>query len=317
MDKAFLKQGWVLGILLGVLYGILLRVLFELGKYFPGALSFTFVFGAPVVIGAISVYFSGSDKKISLAHKILFPWLSVLAFMLTCLLVALEGFICIVLLSPIFLLLASVGGLIGGYIFNSALASAKDTLKAIAILPLLMAVGETFIKEPDIIQVVDSRVVVNAPAEKIWSNIKSIADIQPSEFSPSFMYLIGVPYPELGQFNESKNIRLSRWEKGISFEEKIVEHVDNNYMRWVYNFKPGDIPAEALDQHVTIGGKYFDVVDTVYETKPLSTSQTELHLSIRYRVSTNLNWYANLWAKYLVGDFENQILNVYKNRSEK
>lgn len=317
MEKKLYKNSWVLGISLGVLYGVLLRILLEYSNYFPGVLSFSFTFIVPVVIGALSVYFSGTDKKISLKFKILFPWVSVFAFMLTCLLIDLEGFVCVALLSPLFLLLATIGGLIGGYLFNNSLEGPNDAIKAIAILPLLMAFGETYVKGPDTIHSVHRNVLIQAPAETIWGNIKYIPDIKRSEFTPSFMYLIGVPYPEFGQLNESRNVRLSRWEKGIAFEEKIVEHVDNKFMRWVYDFRPGDIPPEALDQHVTIGGKYFDVLDTTYETSTQPSGATELSLTIRYRVSTNINWYANIWARYLVDDFERQILNVYKNRSEK
>ena len=317
MNSQLRLNKFLLGVLLGVAYGISLRILFEIGEYLPGALSFSFVFLAPTVMGFISVYFSGRDQKISTSSKILLPWVSVFALLATCFLLLLEGTICIVLLLPVFLLLASLGGLLGGYLYNSRYEKAKGALKVIVALPLIVAIGETHIKEPDSIQSLTQTVLVDAPATKIWSNIKSIPDIKREEFSPSFLYLIGVPYPVLGQLNETTQIRLSRWEKGIEFEEKIVEQVDGHYMRWVYDFKPGSIPADALDQHVTIGGKYFDVIDTSYTTNEVSTGQTELSLQIRFRVSTNINSYANLWAKYLVGDFEKQILNVYKHRSER
>lgn len=315
-SRQFYKKGIWLGVILGIGYGILLRLLFEVSQYFPGAMSMSFVMGTPVVIGAISVYYAGEGERISWLRQIFIPWLAVLAFMLTCLATLLEGAICVVLLSPVFALLASIGGLIGGYIYNASLARRDDSIKAIALLPILLALGETYVPGRELAQTVERTQVIDAPAAEVWRHIKNIPDIKPEEFATSFIYMIGVPYPQLGQVDERGQVRLSKWDKGISFEEKIVEQVDNQRMRWVYDFKPGDIPPAALDQHVEIGGKYFDVLDTLYETKTLASGKTELRLSIRYRISTNINWYANLWARFLVDDFERQILRVYQRRSE-
>jgi hypothetical protein len=137
-NSQFKVNKFLLGILLGVAYGISLRILFEVGKYFPGALSFSFVFLAPVGIGLISVYFSGRDQAISTSSKILLPWVSVFTFLATCFLLSLEGTICIVLLLPIFLLLASLGGLVGGYLYNSRYEKSKSALKVIILIARLI-----------------------------------------------------------------------------------------------------------------------------------------------------------------------------------
>jgi len=309
-------KGQNLGILLAVIYGIMLRVIVEANAALSGALSMSFVIAAPLVIGAISVYYSGTGEILSLKRRIFYPWISVIAILFTSFVTLLEGSICIILLLPAYLVIASLGGLIGGALYHASLNRSNKALMSFAVLPLLLTVGEGHIDTPTVIGTVSHSINIEAPAATVWSHIKDIADITPEEFSASFIYAIGVPYPRIGRLDEQTNIRLSRWDKGIAFSEYVVEHIDNRYIRWTYDFKPGDIPAQALDEHVEIGGRYFDVIDTSYTATPSGDGSTELSLTISYRLSTNINWYARLWTDFLIADFERQILRVYKNRAE-
>ena len=43
---------------------------------------------------------------------------------------------------------------------------------------------------------------------------------------------------------------------------------------------------------------------------------TRLTIAVRTRVTTHFNWYAGLWADYLVDDTAGAILNFYKVRAE-
>jgi hypothetical protein len=74
-------------------------------------------------------------------------------------------------------------------------------------------------------------------------------------------------------------------------------------------------PAGALDDHVRIGGAYFDVIDTEYKLLNVG-SGTELRVRMRYRVSTAFNWYTRPFAEFLVGDFEEAALRFYARRAE-
>ena len=66
-------------------------------------------------------------------------------------------------------------------------------------------------------------------------------------------------------------------------------------MRWTYHFAPDSFPPHALDDHVQIGGHYFDIIDTTYTLRPLDSTSTRLDIQMHYRVSTDFNWYANVW----------------------
>jgi hypothetical protein len=70
-----------------------------------------------------------------------------------------------------------------------------------------------------------------------------------------------------------------------------------------------------LDDHVRIGGRYFDVIDTAYTIGEIPIGSS-LRVVMHYRVSTNFNWYVRPIAAFLVTNFENTALAFYAHRAE-
>lgn len=131
-------------------------------------------------------------------------------------------------------------------------------------------------------------------------------------------YMIGVPYPREAITQtapDGSRVRKLRWAKDVSFDEPITAWEENCFVRWTYAFKPDSFPPGALDDHVLIGGKYFDLVDTAYRLTP-EAGGTRLDIVVNYRVSTNFNWYAAWWGRVLVDDSAQAILHFYKHRGE-
>ncbi len=77
-----------------------------------------------------------------------------------------------------------------------------------------------------------------------------------------------------------------------------------------YEFTEDSFPPNALDEHVEIGGLYFDVLDTEYVIERLGANRSELIVRMRFRVSTHFNWYARSVASLLVSNFEETILEL-------
>jgi hypothetical protein len=102
--------------------------------------------------------------------------------------------------------------------------------------------------------------------------------------------------------------------KGVHFDQVAAEWEPNRRVRWVYQFSSDSFPAGALDDHVRIGGRYFDVLDTEYTLRQV-TGGTELRVRMSYRVSTAFNWYARPLAEFLVGNFEEAVLEFYAHRA--
>ena len=103
--------------------------------------------------------------------------------------------------------------------------------------------------------------------------------------------------------------------KSIHFDQIAAEWQDNRHVRWTYRFDVDSFPPHALDDHVAIGGHYFDLLDTAYTLTPAGSVTTELSITMRYRVSTQFNWYADGVARVLIGNFEEVILDFYRHRA--
>lgn len=99
------------------IYALLLRLLFGVSTWSGlfNMMSKTFLFLLPSIIGALTVYFSSEEKVKRISYRIFTPWLPIFAFFLITLLFAIEGWPCLLMILPIFLIAASLGGLIGGY----------------------------------------------------------------------------------------------------------------------------------------------------------------------------------------------------------
>ena len=72
-----------------------------------------------------------------------------------------------------------------------------------------------------------------------------------------------------------------------------------------------------MDEHVEIGGRYFDLRDTTFNLSPLGEGRTRLEIVAHYRVTSSINLYAVPVARLLGHDFIHAIPVLYKGRSER
>jgi hypothetical protein len=151
----------------------------------------------------------------------------------------------------------------------------------------------------------------------VWQQINNARDIAPAEVQHAWAYRIGVPLPVSGITTDTAEgpIRKSTWGKGVHFDEVIRQWEPQRHVRWTYRFAEDSFPAGALDDHVKVGGAYFDLHDTSYTLTP-EEGGTRLHIRVSYRISTDFDAYANWVAQRLLGNFSEVILNMYKARSE-
>lgn len=308
---------------LGALYGLLMRLAFGLPLFASGGRSnaasqvmlWSFVCLVPFLIGTLTVYFSGGRRR-SLGYAFIAPWLPILAFVGGTALLLIEGSICIAMALPLFLGISSLGGVVMWAVLKLYRPSAS-AMSLVLFLPLLLGLWEREQPLPDRLQTTDESVQIDARPEVIWGLINRAEAIRPTEMRDGLAYRIGVPYPQSAHTVETPQgrVRKLRWDKDVHFDEPINAWEENRYIRWTYAFLPGTIPAEALDEHVVIGGKYFDLIDTSYRLTPAEQG-TRLDIHVTYRVSTNFNWYANAWGRLLVDDAARTILQFYKHRAE-
>lgn len=309
----------------GAAYGLVMRLAFGLAPFLnnadakaraSGPMLTSFVMLVPLVIGIHTAY-QAHARNPSFRFALMGPWVPTLCFVAGTALLLIEGSICIAMALPIFCLTASVGGVIG-WIVARHLGLSATTLNSLLLLPLLAGYAETRLSLPQEVRQSTASTHIAVAPEVVWHEINHATGIQPAEMQGGLAYRIGVPYPMEAITHTTPGggrVRKLRWAKDVSFDEPITAWEENRFVRWTYAFRPESFPPGALDEHVLIGGKYFDLIDTAYRLTP-EAGGTRLDIVVHYRVSTNFNWYAAWWGRVLVDDSARAILNFYKHRGE-
>lgn len=315
-----LKSSPFLGIMLGVFYGLSLRITFDwkLVSGFLEIISYAFLINAPFVVGAIAVFFMPRDKPTTIWQQLKVANTAMAFFLIAMFILVLEGLICIVLVVPVFFVAASLGGLIMGAVIKYT-NTAGPTLKCLVLLPFMVGAFESQLPSSQTTGKVANSILVNAPAEQVFNQIATVKDIQPEELGFSFMHVLGLPRPLEANMSGTGvgAVRLSKWEQGVSFKERITHWQAPTRMYYAFDIPAGSVPREALDQHVELGGKYFTVTQGGYDIEAISAHQSRLTLHTVYVNKSNLKLYGNTWSTIALADFHHSILQLIKRRAEK
>jgi hypothetical protein len=135
---------------------------------------------------------------------------------------------------------------------------------------------------------------------------------------PTWTHHIGFPRPIEAtlSYEGVGGVRHASFERGLLFIETITAWEPQHRLAFSIKADSAHIPTTTLDEHVTIGGSYFDVLDGEYVLEPLSNGDTLLHLTSHQRLSTNFNGYAGLWTDAVMQNLQTSILQVIQHRAE-
>ncbi len=318
-------RGFVAAIAMAALYLILFRVISLLPPFYRdqkgGAIlmSFSFLFLGPFVAGAITVAQATRKDPWPVSAWILAPWIPILANMLLALAIAWEGIICVVFIVPPAMISASLGGILAGALQRHwHRAASRRTLYCFAVLPLFLAIAETQLNQPLQTRTVDTSLVIHAPLAVVWRNIERVPPIAPAELRHSWTNAIGFPRPVEATLSHEGvgGVRNASFERGLTFTETITDWQPNQRIVFTIQADTSAIPTTTLDEHVTVGGRFFDVLTGEYDLHTLPNGDTLLHLSSQERLSTDFNLYAALWSDAVMRDMQSNILHVIRTRCE-
>jgi hypothetical protein len=307
-------------VIAGAVAGVLLRLVFS-GP--PGsrwsAMAEAFIFIVPIVVGMVTVYLAERQRRRDWVYYAAAPCLATALFVAGTMLIMVEGLICAIVIIPMFALLGAVGGLVMGAVCRLT-NWPRPMLYSFGALPILLASLGSVLPMPAEVGSIERSVIINAPAAVVWRQLNDIDHISPNEMGSAWAMRIGVPLPMSGKTRQTPQglVRESRWGKRVHFEEVIQEWLPDRYMRWTYRFAPDSFPRQALDDHVVIGGHYFDLIDTSYTLADEGEGGvTRLTTRVQYRISTQFNFYADWAAQFLLGNLCEVGLHLYKDRSER
>jgi hypothetical protein len=311
------RFGWTVPLICGALVGVTLRLFFSgtPGKPYHAMMS-SFTLLVPILVGAVTVYMAERAGRRSWSYYFFAAAAANALFVIGTMVIRVEGLICAVLAVPLFGLVGGLGGILMGAVCRWT-KWPRPAIYSFAALPLLLGGFEQNLPLPQDVRSVDRIRIVSASPESVWKNLTVARDIRPDEIGTAWMYRIGVPLPSsaVTELADGTQVRHITMGKGIQFDQIAADWQPKRRVRWIYRFTNDSFPPGALDDHVRIGGRYFDVIDTEYVLRKVN-ADTELRVTMRYRVSTAFNWYTRPIADFLVGNFEEAALRFYANRAE-
>lgn len=305
-------------LVIGVIYGLVLRISFQRAP--PEALmivSAAFLVVTPFSLGALAVFMAARRGRTSIRRDAAVAAKAMLLFLVTMFITLLEGLICIVLVLPVFVAAAVLGGVLAGWLHRRTLDS-KGTVSAFVLLPLLLGPVEAALPPSQSEQTVTTTIHIDAPPEIVFDQLADVRHIAPEELGFAFVHLIGLPKPIEADMQGTGvgAVRVSRWEKNVRFEEVITQWQRPTAMHYRFHIPPGGIPRDALDQHVEMGGAYFTVLDGGYDLAPAAGGGTDLTLTTRFLNKSQLKLYGDLWGRMVLQDFHRSILGLMRHRAE-
>lgn len=313
------KSGLVLALLGSVLYGLVGRLAFSDELPIATPMTFTFIFLMPLAVGYLAAALGreNGDGQ-GLAPGLVVPFGAALMVLITVLAVGVEGLICVVMMAPIFIVMALLGGALAALVAWIGSRRMRATaLFSVLLLPYAAGPVEGRIPQAQSERVVQNRVRIRAGAADVWAQIIRVPPIQPREYGTSFIHRIGFPRPIEATLSHEGvgGVRQASFERGVLFRERVI--VWEPLRRLTFTIAADSIPTKTLDQHVTVGGEYFDVLDGTYEIVPVAPGETELVLSSTHRLSTHFNPYAGLWTDLVMRQIQGNILEVVRGRAER
>jgi len=310
-----------------IAFGVPVLVLFIISLFFGirswrdlySVMTVSFIFFLPFIAGALTVYLSGVEKIKSVAYRLFAPWVTIFIFFFITVVTAFEGWACWLMILPFFLVISSIGGLYGGYIKSSKQKrSGQINISILILLPFFTTPIEKMIGTIPGQYEAFTHIDIHAPADKIWSNVTRVREIKSGEDKGWLTHFLGFPRPIKAELN-FEGVGATReavFSGGLTFHEKVLSYDDKKKMIFSIKAFPYEIPSTTMDEHVVIGGNYFDVLNGTYELVKLNDTTFRLNLFSHFKLTTNFNFYASWWAGWIMKDIQNNILQVIKYRSE-
>jgi len=302
-----------------VLYALVLRYIFGIHvfKDFVQVMSATFFISLPVGVGILTIAFSNIESVKKVSYRVFMPWVPIICFFVLTLALSIEGWACWIMIMPVFLILSSIGGLIGGYFKLKRHSKSNRLSVSFALLiPVAMFPVEDSIDFAPGQYETYTYIDIQAPLQTIWSNVLRVKTISAKEDKGVLTALLGFPRPLHAELNYT-GVGASRkavFTRGLVFDEVVLNYEDKKSMHFSIKANTYSIPSATLDKHLLIGGDYFNVTDGTYQLQQLNSNTCRLHLYSHFTVSTSFNFYAAMWAGWIMKDIQNNILQVVKHR---
>lgn len=229
------------------------------------------------------------------------------------LMLALEGLMCILLIAPLAVMLAWIGGLIGRAVARR-LIDPREPFYSVALLPLIFLLDAAM--PPEIPIVTQTSITIAAPPESVWVSLT--ADRQVTE-APGLVGLAGLAYPvasrvvgegegarRIGVFSTgTADERVTIWKPGRTLAFRVVR-------------QPPAMeemsPYRQLHTPHLIG--YFDTGETRFDLVPMPNGRTRLIATADHVLRIDPVYYWGPIARWAIKRNVARVLTDVRNDAE-
>ena len=270
----------------------------------------------PAVLCALICYIGDPDRTRSATFYWLVPVALCMIVCVASIFVLHEGVICLAMLSPIWL----GSGWAGAFAMRSQRRRRGRALESsFLIIPLVAAMVEAQVPIPHETVALTRSVLVKAAPEEIWPYAVSSRDIGVHEGRWTITHnIIGMPRPRESVMVGTGvgAVRTAYWGDHVNFQERIVAWEPGRELGWRFNFTNSSV-QDYTDKHISPDGQFLKIDSGDYVLRRASADTTELTLTTRYVAKTHVNPYAKLWGELLMGDVQENVLTIIKDRAER
>ena len=213
-----------------------------------------------------------------------------------------EGVVCLVMAFPLLYVMIYAGVLIGRAWFKS-----RANTMQLTIFPLLavLTVTDVFYRH-DQETVVTDEIIINAPPEKVWTNVLAFPEIpdQPGYW----IFRLGLPYPT-ETTNGGNFVGADRqciFSDGIVIKEQVAEFIPNEKLTFDIVEQP---THPEVYGHISLHRGQFILRDN-------GNGTTTLIGSSWYTLHVRPVWYFDAWARDMTHAVHLRVMNHVRRLSE-
>ena len=298
-----------------ILYGyffLLIDPSFEDRKYQGLQVSFGLIvrsFGLGI---AAQLIFDWHNKR---AFLFVFKWacLAIFGLMSLLLLISFETLICIVIGGPILVFMMAVG-LSAIRLILKAAGQNSTMCMPLLLLPFFMPLADMSSLTPSKTYAVSTSIEMQGTPADIRALAISVPLISEAERPWTLTHsILRAPKPLQAQTRDG--VRYATWERGVAFEEVLIDTNDDNTLAWTFRF-PDPKLLKPLDYRVSPIGPDVYMETGAYRFDAIDESRTLVTLTTTYRLETPINGYLAFWGKVFLDDFHMAVLHVIAQRAE-
>ena len=213
-----------------------------------------------------------------------------------------EGFICLIIVSP--LLFGSI--IVGAFIGRAMFRRNNNTLNISIVGLTLVVFAADSLSEHHYENMVSDTIIVNAPPQQVWKNVVAFKRIQePNKF---WLFRIGIPSPVEstvdGYYLGAR--RKCIFSNGYTFDEKIVTYDENKNLTFAITNQPRD--PEIMG--------HIDIEQGQFLLKDNGDGTTTLVGNSRYKLYVFPTWYYDTWAQSITRNVHLRVMEHIKELSE-